>query len=352
MIEIEELCVDMGEFRLDGVNLSVKEGEYMVVMGPSGAGKTLLLQAILGIVRPERGRILIDGKDVTSMPPEKRGLSYVPQDYALFPHMTVYDNIAFGLRIRGYDDSYIREKVGEITDVMGIANLLHRKPTTLSGGEKQRVALARALVVKPRALLLDEPLSALDKVTRSELQQFLRKLHSNMKFTAIHVTHDFLEASYLADRMAIIFDGKVVRTGTLEEIITYPGDERVARFIGSENIIRGKAVSEEGLTRVYVGDLELISAYKGSGEVLVLIRLEDVYIHGSKVGKVSARNVFKGTVEEIEFRDPVYLVTFNVAGIKMRSVITKQALEELSVELGRDFLLSVKATAVKILPLR
>ncbi len=349
MIEVRDLFVDVGEFRLYNVNLLVRDGEYMVIMGPSGAGKTLLLQAILGIIRPEKGRILIDGKDVTPMPPEKRGLSYVPQDYALFPHMTVYDNIAFGLRIRGYDDSYIHEKVRETADIMGIADLLHRKPTTLSGGEKQRVALARALVVEPKALLLDEPLSALDRVTRSDLQQFLRKLHSSMKFTAIHVTHDFLEASYLADRMAMIFDGRVVRIGTLEEIIAYPGDERIARFVGGENIYHGKIVGfKGGLTRVKVGELELSSIYSGRGEALVMIRPEDVYVH-SRVGSMSARNVFRGIVKDIEYRNPAYLVTFNVNGILLRSVVSKQALEELSIAKGKEFTLSVKAAAVRLI---
>ncbi len=351
MIEIEGLSVDLGEFKLDDVNLSVGEGEYMVIMGPSGAGKTILLQAILGIARPESGRILVDGMDVTGLPPEKRGLSYVPQNYALFPHMTVYENIAFGLRVRRYEDSYISSRVKEISEVMGIGNLLHRKPSTLSGGEQQRVALARALVVEPKALLLDEPLSALDKITRLELQRFLKRVHSDMKFTAIHVTHDFLEASYLADRMAIMFSGRILRVGTLEDIMAHPGDERVARFIGGENIFRGRIMdSKEGLTRIRIGELEIFSIYSGSGDALVIIRPEDVYVHGTlEIGNISARNIFKGTVEEVEFRDPAYLVTFNVKGIPVKSVVTKQALEELSIVRGKEFTLSVKAAAVKVI---
>jgi len=334
---------------LRDINMEVYKGELLVLLGPSGSGKSTLLRIIGGLEYPTRGRVYMEDEDITFLPPYKRDTSMVFQSLALFPHMTVYDNIAFGLRIRGYDDSYIHEKVRETADVMGIADLLHRKPTTLSGGEKQRVALARALVVEPKALLLDEPLSALDRVTRSDLQQFLRKLHSSMKFTAIHVTHDFLEASYLADRMAMIFDGRVVRIGTLEEIIAYPGDERIARFVGGDNIYHGKIVGiKGGLTRVKVGELELSSIYSGRGEALVMIRPEDVYVH-SGVGSMSARNVFRGIVKDIEYRNPAYLVTFNVNGILLRSVVSKQALEELSIAKGKEFTLSVKAAAVRLI---
>ncbi len=349
MIELRDLCVDLGEFKLDEINLSVKKGEYIVIMGPSGAGKTLLLQTILGIVKPRKGRVIIDGRNATELPPEKRNLSYVPQNYALFPHMTVYDNIAFGLRIRGYKDLEIFSNVREVSEIMGIKYLLQRKPSKLSGGEQQRVALARALVVEPRALLLDEPLSALDKVIKSELQRFLKKIHSKIGFTAIHVTHDFLEASYLADRMAIMYDGKIVRAGTLDDIITYPRDRRVARFVGGENIYHGKIIGTKGgLTRVKIGELELFSIYNGRDETLVMIRPEDVYVHG-KMGSMSAQNIFRGIVEEIEYRNSAYLVTFNVKGVLLRSVVTKQALEELSIAKGKKFTLSVKAAAVRII---
>ena len=351
MIEIRELSVDLGEFKLRDIDLSIGDGEYLVVMGPSGAGKTVLLQTILGIVRPIRGRIMVDNVDVTDLPPERRGLSYVPQNYALFPHMTVLENIAFGLRLRGYNEGEIIRKVKTFAEILGIENLLHRNPTTLSGGEQQRVALARALVVDPRAILLDEPLSALDKSKRIELQSFLRRLHSELGFTAIHVTHDYLEASLLADRIAVMFDGRIFRVASFQELIEDPGDEKIVEFMGMDNVLRGRAEKmKEGLSKVRVSDLELVTAYEAEGDIVLVIRPEDIYIHPlGQLTPMSARNVFRGVVESVEFRSPVHVVTFRVGEVRLRSVITRQALEELGIEPKKEFLLSVKATAVKVI---
>ena len=210
MIEIRDLLVNLSGFALSIDKLDIYKKEYLVVLGPSGVGKTILLLALAGIVKPIKGSIRINGVDITNYPPEKRGIALVPQNYALFPHMSVYDNIAYGLRVRGTPEQEIRERVKEITERLGITHLLHRKPLTLSGGEQQRVALARALVIEPELLLLDEPLSALDPRLRINAIKLLKGLHRELGFTAIHVTHNLAEALSLATRIAYMEKGRLI----------------------------------------------------------------------------------------------------------------------------------------------
>ena len=162
MLCIERLSIRLGEFDLRDISLEVREGEYFVLLGPTGTGKTVLVECIAGLHRPKSGRIFLNGRDITDLPPEERGIAYVPQDYALFPNLTAFENIAFGLRVRKFPEAMVRQKVQELAEWLGITYLLHRLPLTLSGGEKQRVALARALAVEPKVLLLDEPLAAVD----------------------------------------------------------------------------------------------------------------------------------------------------------------------------------------------
>ncbi len=207
MIRVEGLELGLQGFRLRIDRLVIEQGEYLVLLGPSGVGKTLLVLSIAGLVEPQKGRIVIDGVDATRLPPEKRGIALVPQSYALFPHMSVRDNIAYGLKLRGVPEREREERVRRIAELLGIAHLLDRRPATLSGGEQQRVALARALVMKPRLLLLDEPLSALDPASRASALRLLRRLHRELGFTALHVTHSLAEALYLADRVAYMEDG-------------------------------------------------------------------------------------------------------------------------------------------------
>ena len=210
MIELRGLLVRLGDFTLSVEGLRVQRGEYMVVLGPSGVGKTVLLLTLAGLITPEKGSIVINGVDVTRYPPERRGVALVPQGYALFPHMSVYDNIAYGLRVRGAPEQEVRVRIKEIAERLGITHLLHRKPLTLSGGEQQRVALARALVIEPELLLLDEPLSALDPRLRINAMKLLMGLHRELGFTAIHVTHNLVEALSLATRIAYMEKGRLI----------------------------------------------------------------------------------------------------------------------------------------------
>ncbi len=208
---------NLENFRLE-VNFSMGRG-YCVILGPTGAGKSLLLEIIAGIVKPDKGRVSMDGKDITDLPPEKRGIGFVPQDCALFPHMNVRKNIAYGLRHeKGHEKD---KKVKEIAEKLGILHLLDRKPATLSGGEMQRVALARALVIKPKLILLDEPLSAVDLGTKKKLINELKYVRSEFGIPIAHVTHDILEAAMLAEEMAVVMNGRIVKSGRAEDVLCY-----------------------------------------------------------------------------------------------------------------------------------
>ncbi len=210
MLKIKDLNLNLGKFNLKNLNLNIGLGEYIVILGSSGSGKTVLLETIAGLYTPSQGKIIYKDKDMTSLEPENRDIGFVYQNYELFPHMTIEENICFGLKIRRKPKYYIKEKLDKLVDMLKIGHLLERYPSKLSGGEKQRVALARALIISPRILLLDEPLSALDMIIKLDLQKEIKKIHRELKPTIIHVTHDIEEALFLADKIAIMKDGKLI----------------------------------------------------------------------------------------------------------------------------------------------
>jgi len=233
MLRVENLSIRLGEFDLRDISFEVREGEYFVLLGPTGTGKTVLIECIAGLHRPRTGRIILNGRDVTDLPPEERGIAYVPQDYALFPNLTAFENIAFGLRVRKLPDSKVRARVYELAEWLGITYLLDRLPLTLSGGEKQRVALARALAVEPQILLLDEPLAAVDEQTRERLCRELKTIQRQTGATFVHVSHNFEETLAVADRIGVmnfvegteegkrgtrLRIGQLLQVGTPEEI--------------------------------------------------------------------------------------------------------------------------------------
>jgi len=280
MIEIRQLSIDLGEFHLRGIDLAINDGEYMVLLGPTGAGKTVLLECIVGIYRPMAGRIVVDGTDVTRLYPEERNVGFVPQDYALFPNMTVKQNIAYGLKAQKAARAEIEAKTAEMMESLGIAHLHYRLPLNLSGGERQRVALGRALVTRPRILLLDEPLSALDENLRAELAAELVRIQRSLHGTFLHVCHSLDEASDVADRVAIMHEGTIVQVGTIAEIIARPVSLFVARFTRTRNLLDGIALPAECGWRI-----ELLNGFSlpvaqcdAAGEVTVAIRPENVQI--------------------------------------------------------------------------
>lgn len=240
MLEIKDLVVEKPSFQLKNISLSADNGEYLIILGPSGSGKTLLLETILGFNKIKRGKIKIDGKDITYLPPEKRNIGYVPQDYYLFPHLNVYKNIIFGLKTRKNQrlvrKTNIEEEVNRIMRLFKINLLSDRSVNTLSGGEKQRVALARALITRPKVLLLDEPLSALDMNTKISLWKVLKEIHRTTSTIILHVTHNFMDAEALSDKILILFNGEIKDISDRQTLFKRPKTPEIARFIGINNI--------------------------------------------------------------------------------------------------------------------
>ncbi|CAI1493155.1 Molybdate/tungstate import ATP-binding protein WtpC [Thermococcus nautili] len=343
MLRAEGISKDWKEFHLRDITLEVKEGEHFIILGPSGAGKTVLLEIIAGIIEPDSGRVYLGGRDVTDLPPEKRGLAYVPQNYALFPNMSVYDNIAFGLKVRKVPKPEIERKVREISEVLRIEHLLHRKPRTLSGGEQQRVALARALVVEPPLILLDEPFANLDVQTRAKLLTEMKRWKRELGFTALHVTHSFEEAISLGDRVGVMLDGRLVQVGKVRDVFSRPVSEEVARFLGFENIIEGIA---EG-RKLRVNGVEIELPVEAKGRVRVGLRPEDIIISTEPI-KSSARNEFKAVVESIEELGPLVRVHLSLGDITLTAFITRSSMLELGIEKGKEVYASFKASALHV----
>ncbi|MCD4703095.1 MAG: ATP-binding cassette domain-containing protein, partial [Methanosarcinaceae archaeon] len=279
-LEIRDLGIDLGEFELKDINLSVEDGEYVTIIGPTGSGKTILLETALGFHKPEQGTVRLQGRDITDLYPEKRGITIVYQDYALFPHMNVFENIAYGLRKRTDDDNAIRSEVYHITSVLEIDQLLHRKPATLSGGEMQRVALARGLIIKPKVLFLDEPFSALDIKTKEKLRRLVKNVIREYRTTVLHVTHDFDDTWNMADRVIIMKDGRILQQGRPEDVFNHPSSDFVADFVGT-NILQGRITAHHnGMSVVKGADFELLSHDHGEigDSVKLSIRPEDIII--------------------------------------------------------------------------
>ncbi len=346
-VQVRDLWVDLGEFHLRQINLDVAAGEYFVVLGPTGAGKTVLLEAVAGLHQPCKGRIMLDGRDVTNVPPERRSIGFVYQDYVLFPHLGVAENIAFGLKLTKMDRATIEERVSGISQLLTIDHLLHRRPGTLSGGEQQRVALARALVVEPRLLLLDEPLSALDPEMREGLQRELERLHRELGTTTIHVTHDFEEAVALGDRIAVVNGGRVVQVGSPEEIFRRPGSEFVARFVGVRNIFRGEIrPGDNGYKVLFLDGMEIAVVTGLTGQAHGSIRPEEIVISREPL-RSSARNSFRGRIVNIADRGMLIYVTVHVPP-DFTCMITRRSLEEMELREGLEVYIVFKASAVHV----
>ncbi len=343
MLRVEDISKDWREFHLRDVTFDVNRGEHFIILGPSGAGKTVLLEIIAGIIEPDSGRVYLNGSDVTDLPPEKRGLAYVPQNYALFPNMSVYDNIAFGLKVRKVPKGEIERKVRKVSEVLGIEHLLHRKPRTLSGGEQQRVALARALVVEPPLILLDEPFANLDVQTRSKLLAEMKRWRRELGFTALHVTHSFEEAVSLGDRVGVMLGGRLVQVGPVREVFSRPANEEVARFLGFENIIEGTAVRR----KLRANGLEIELPVEAEGRVRAGIRPEDIIL-SMKPLRSSARNEFKAVVESVEELGPVVRVHLNAGGIHLRAFITRSSMLEMGISAGKEVWVGFKASALHV----
>jgi putative spermidine/putrescine transport system ATP-binding protein len=239
---LEGLSATFGETKaVDGVTLEVKRGELVALLGPSGCGKTTTLRLVAGFVRPSGGRVLIGGEDMTGKPAHRRNMGVVFQSYALFPHMDVRDNVAFGLRMRGLDTATRRQRAGEALEMVALSHLSSRFPSQLSGGQQQRVALARALVIEPSVLLLDEPLSNLDAHLRAEMRNEIRGLQQRLAITTLFVTHDQVEALAMSDRIAIMNQGRLVEAADPRALCDHPQDAFTASFLGARTVVEGRS---------------------------------------------------------------------------------------------------------------
>jgi ABC-type sugar transport system ATPase subunit len=349
MIRLERLRVRAGDFSLFIDELSVAAGEYVMILGPTASGKTVLLETVAGLRRPQGGRVWFGGRDVTTEPPERRGAGLVYQDYALFPHLTVARNIGFGLRSRrtagaggaGGEAGHPagveapreaagrrrrdEDRVRRLAELLGIDGLLGRYPEGLSGGEQQRVALARALAIEPEVLLLDEPLSALDGPTRLELQGELKRLHKELGGTVLHVTHDLDEAMALGDRVAVLMDGELRQVGPPQHVTRSPVDVKVARLVGMTNVLPVAAMSEEavdsqtGKRRIRLENgqeilVEGVLPAWSPGGLFAVIRAEEIDLQplddtpgdepsrSRELGDADGKNTLEGTIKAIQLQ--------------------------------------------------
>jgi len=299
LFEVENLSYKLGDFRLDNINFKVNQGEYFVLLGQSGSGKTLLLESIAGFNVVE-GKINFEGEDISKLSPEQRDVGFVYQDFALFPNLNVRENIMFSGKYKHVDNP--EETLHDLADFLGLVPLLKRDIDNLSGGERQRVAIARALFSKPKILLLDEPLSAIDPTFRNSIMKFLKDIHRKYNLTTIHVTHNFREASYLADRIAIVMNGQIKQIGAAADVLNNPANIEVAKFLGFKNILPSSML----------GDIEDR-----------LFSVDPNAIHVGKY-KIDCDYVFGGTLEECMGIVDHYKIFVSVDGEQFFAKILKR----------------------------
>jgi len=320
-IEKASKVYDGGVRAVDRIDMEIREGEFFALLGPSGCGKTTTLRMIAGFETPTEGVIRVSGQDVTGLPAHKRDMGMVFQNYALFPHRTVRENVAFGLRMRGLDKATIAQKVDRALEMVSLSTMGDRRPGQLSGGQQQRVALARAIVIEPRVLLCDEPLAALDKKLRQQMQFELKELQKTLGITTLFVTHDQEEAMAMSDRIAIMNGGRVEQIGTPSEIYNHPQTRFAADFIGDTNLMSGRVVERPGGAVLVAEDgFELPDPAHPAGAVHVALRPEKIVL---RPDKGDAPCIVRGTVDSVNFLGDSIL--YRVALPKGRHVLARAA---------------------------
>ncbi|MBW8040287.1 MAG: ABC transporter ATP-binding protein [Planctomycetes bacterium] len=354
MLSVRNISKDLTPFAIKDVSFEVSNSQYFVLLGRTGVGKSVLLETIAGLARPDAGRIFLDGKDITNEKMQKRKIALVFQNSTLFPHMTVYDNIAYPLRCRENNGQLsqrqIRQRVNELAEDFAVGHLLAAKPQTLSGGESQRVSLARAVASEPRCLLLDEPLSSLDTKSRSQMRALLRKINAQNRMQIVHVTHDYTEAVSLATHVAVMEAGTIAQVGNVEQIFQHPKSEFVARFVGIRNFFKGRLQEprDHGTdTRWFSSGSLSLSVLTDSpgGPGFVCVRSEDVTISNT-AGKTSARNNFEGTIAEIIPAGFGVEVIVDI-GVEIAAMVSPESAKMLELSCGKKAWVSFKASAVK-----
>jgi spermidine/putrescine transport system ATP-binding protein len=351
-IELINLNKHFGPHRaVDNINLQIPGGEFFSLLGSSGCGKTTTLRMIAGFERPTTGQIILDGLDMTETPPHKRHVNTVFQSYALFPHLNVYDNVAFGLRRQKVDEAQVKRRVGEALELVQLTAFEKRKPAQMSGGQQQRVALARALVLKPSVLLLDEPLGALDARLRKQLQVELKSLQQQVGITFVYVTHDQEEALTMSDRIAVMSNGKIEQVAPPTEIYESPATVFVADFLGVSNLMDAVASGSDatGRCKVKVGGFDCYAgrgSANATGTTKVTIRPERVRLepHGS-----GGENRIPGTVQRwVYLGNAVQLIVGLATGAKIQALMQNTG-EEIPYREGSEVAVHLPATALRIL---
>jgi molybdate transport system ATP-binding protein len=352
LLEVRDLHVDLGEFSLRGADLTVAEGDYCCIIGDSGAGKSVLLETVAGGFRPKRGQVLLHGRDVTAWPPERRSLGIVYQDYMLFPHLDVFDNIAFGLRRRGHSRRELEEGVRRIAARVGIEDLLHRDVKTLSGGEQQRAALARALIARPQVLLLDEAFSALDVASRERMRHLLRELVNDLNVTVLHVTHDMEDVWALADQVAVLHDGRILQTGHPEQVFNCPQPGFVADFLGARNVLEGAVQHADGsdMTHIVIDGTTLYSADAAVAghQVLLSVRPEELAVARQSL-PITLRNQIPVEILRMERRGPLVWLTGQADGFILEAAVTVNGAHEQELEVGSKAIFAFSAISLRII---
>ncbi len=351
MIQLERVSLTRGSFSLREIDLTIKQGEHFFIIGPSGSGKTLLLETIAGIHPDAEGRILINGKDMENVPPEKRGLSLMYQDYSLFPHLTVAENITFGLKIQGIPQHEISRVIESLVFKFGLSTLLDRHPASLSGGEKQRVALARALATNPGILLLDEPFAAIDPVLKSQFIDELKMIREEKDLTILQVSHSREETYTLADRVAILIGGKICQVGTCNEVFCHPVSINVAVFTGIENILDGLVISGKSGERILIaGNVRIGIPHNipAGTHVVVCIRAADIIINPicdpENPEFFSNEGIIKG------LREDEHGVSVSIdCGVMITSWFSRREQKRYQLKIGQKVLLGFPFQAVQLI---
>jgi molybdate/tungstate transport system ATP-binding protein len=340
---------NLGTFSLKNVSLEVAEGEYFVLLGPTGAGKTVLLEVIMGFHRPDKGKILLNGQDITDVQINKRGIVYVPQNCPLFPHINVFENVEFGLKMQRVAPAKRRQAVEKVLETVGLEEMTEAMPATLSGGERQKVALARVLVTEPKVILLDEPLTSIDAETSRSLRKELTRINRVLRVAFLHVTHDQIEAFSLADKVAIMMDGKIVQAGTPNDVLSNPVDASAARFLGYENVLHVKLVKYEGgMSKVGANGISIkVKGKLESDAATIAIRPEDLVITTEALPISDDWNSLEGEVREYANLGPFVEVAVD-AGLMLKVSIDKRSFLEMNLIEGRHVHVAFKANSVKI----